>query len=809
MDESLKNLSRMELLRRCEALQAQVDQLRPAEKPSKPDDYHAAIVREDCRYRVLFEEAADGICILDSQGKIIAVNNAFAQIHGYTSEKLKQMSLADLDTPESAVHAPERIKRVLAGEALTFEVEHYHKDDHIITLEVKVSVIEFGDERLIVAFHRDITEEMRARKALEASERRYRLLADHVADLIWTMDAKHNFTYLSPSVERFLGYTPEECLNLDFSQVFPPDSLAIIQKRIASRREAWARGDYEFPARAMELEHIRKDGKSVWAEVLVNPIFGDDGRPIGLVGVTRDISIRRAIQKSLQASEKRIRDITDSIPGIVFLLRMDNEGQFYFDYMSKGVEDYLPYSSAEICEDATRLFDQMLPEDRAEYGAAMRHSAETLKPLRHDFRIRRKNGQIIWWENNAVPQQIETGEILWTAIGMDVTYLKHTEEALRESVSEQQAIFDGAMVGIMLLRNRVIEKVNERLADMLGYDSLEMLGQNTEFLHMTKDKYLSFGRKYYPQLRDGHVLQVDYELRHRDGHALQCLVSGKSIDPVDPEGGAVWIVEDITALREEENHRLELERLVQTSRRHESLANMASAVAHNFNNSLQVVLGNLSFAEELTENEGDTRTRRFLSETRRAAEKAAELSRLMLLYVGQDEERPRIFSMEEFLEGRGGALKAIAQTSDSAVSINIEYESGGWFGVQGREDRIWEMLVQLVENAVEAVANRKNGRIIVRLSGAAFDTESLSISRTFEKPQAGHFVVLEVEDNGCGMDAKESEQIFEPYFSTKFIGRGLGLSAVLGIVRLHNGAIFVETEKSQGTKIRVLVPSAE
>ena len=128
-------------------------------------------VREsETRYRTLFERASDGIFILSTDGVLLDVNESFARMHGYTTQELRHKGLKDLDTPETFQMVSERMSRILAGERLTFEVEHYHKDGHVFPLEVSVSMIASGGDAYLQCFHRDITERKQAEEALRASK---------------------------------------------------------------------------------------------------------------------------------------------------------------------------------------------------------------------------------------------------------------------------------------------------------------------------------------------------------------------------------------------------------------------------------------------------------------------------------------------------------------------------------------------------------------------------------------------------------------------------------------------------------------
>ncbi|MBI5847455.1 MAG: PAS domain S-box protein [Nitrospirae bacterium] len=132
----------------------------------------AAVRESEYLYRTLFENASEGILYLSSDGSIAAVNNSFAKMHGYTRDEMLKMNLRDLDTPETSRLAPERLERITAGEVLQFEVEHYHKRGHTVLLDVATCLITVGDEKLVVGFHRDITDRRRAEQEAKIMQSR-------------------------------------------------------------------------------------------------------------------------------------------------------------------------------------------------------------------------------------------------------------------------------------------------------------------------------------------------------------------------------------------------------------------------------------------------------------------------------------------------------------------------------------------------------------------------------------------------------------------------------------------------------------
>ena len=137
----------------------------------------AALRENEQRYRTLFCKATDGILLIGSQGRVVDANEAFAQMHGYGVDELLQMNLSILDTPETLALAPARLGRILAGESIGFEVEHYHKDGHVMPLEVAAAPIDMNGERYVLGFHRDITARRRTEQESKRSQQKIRELS--------------------------------------------------------------------------------------------------------------------------------------------------------------------------------------------------------------------------------------------------------------------------------------------------------------------------------------------------------------------------------------------------------------------------------------------------------------------------------------------------------------------------------------------------------------------------------------------------------------------------------------------------------
>jgi len=277
----------------------------------------------------------------------------------------------------------------------------------------------------------------------------------------------------------------------------------------------------------------------------------------------------------------------------------------------------------------------------------------------------------------------------------------------------------------------------------------------------------------------------------------------------DPDSGEITgiveLVRDITQRRLDEEKRLKLEAQFQQAQKFESLNVMAGSIAHSFNNLLMIVLGNLELAQ-WDRGEGAAGNEHILN-ARKAAKRAADLSTLMLTYVGQSRTEPETVDLTRLLEDMTGTLEALTAKN---VSLIIKPARKSLM-VKCDPDQVRRILRNLVTNAVEAVGENQ-GTVSVSTGTMFCQTSFLQQTVSGEDLDEGDYVFIEVSDNGCGMDDETRQKIFDPFFTTRETGRGLGLSTVLGFVRGNKGAIYVDTQSTEprkGTTIRVLFPNLE
>lgn len=261
----------------------------------------------------------------------------------------------------------------------------------------------------------------------------------------------------------------------------------------------------------------------------------------------------------------------------------------------------------------------------------------------------------------------------------------------------------------------------------------------------------------------------------------------------------IKLAEDITARRGAETERLNMERRLLHSQKLESLGVLAGGIAHDFNNLLMAMLGNLDLA--LSELPPGAASIGSINGAIHAARRAADLTRQMLAYSGRGKFIVQLVNLTDIVAENVHLFRA---SIPKTVALDMQLAKD-LMPIEADAGQLQQVVMNLIINAAEAIGDQP-GTITISTSMQSCTEEYLAGSRTGERIAAGRYACLDVVDTGCGMGPEIQERLFEPFYSTKATGRGLGMPAVLGIMRAHQGAVLVESAPGKGTTLRILFP---
>jgi len=422
-------------------------------------------------------------------------------------------------------------------------------------------------------------------------------------------------------------------------------------------------------------------------------------------------------------------------------------------------------------------------------------------------------GGFIYWPEPGILELIN--EHLWAiALGLllvvllisalvIITLRKTVQSGLQKLAGSEgnlRNLIELADFGILVHRNGQVVFANAYVLELLAVSSLsEIIGQSLmQYVH--PDDRADVGERISHVVQQGEVFhRMPVRQISPMGEAHDVEVSAMQIQY---EGGpaVMTVFLDVTEQNRAEQSRQKMQRQLEHTQRLESLGVLAGGIAHDFNNLLAVILGHAGMAVGKVEKDSAA-VAMHLGKVIQSADNAAALCKQMLAYSGKGHFVVEPIDVSQLLREMVELLEVSIEKNIS-ISYRIA-EKTAW--IEADRSQLQQVIMNLVINASEAIAFQA-GEIGVCLGEMDVDATYLD-SCFHEGCEQGNFVYVEIRDSGCGMDGATIEKIFDPFFTTKFTGRGLGMSAMMGIVRGHHGAIHIDSTLGQGSVIRVLFPS--
>ncbi len=729
------------------------------------------------------------IQVVDAEGHHIRHNRAFLDLFG--SAPPPEYSILEDPSLRKAGFLP-RLQEALQGRRIAFPDLWYDAHDadpavpsHRRCLRSTAFPLggpERGVQHLVV-MHEDITEWKEAEETLRRQEEQYRSLFFTMAQGVIYQDAEGRVLSGNPAAEQILGLSLDQmmgrtsidprwdCIHEDGTP-FPGETHpAMVALRTGKPVQGMVMGLYH-----------PEEARHRWAVVNATPEFrpGEE-QPWRVFTTFTDITELKAAQDAQQLTAQRLQGVMNNSQAVIF--QLDPEGRFLLsegrDLAILGLQpgQVVGLSALDMYRESPSTLEALR---RALAGETCHASLEV-------------RGHV--FDTNLSPVFDRAGR-LESVIGVstNITERVKVEQALRESEQKFRDLIGKLGEGFSLLdpeenftfANAAAEAifgvgegqlVGRNLRDFLDPEGFRMIQERTE--------RLKAGEKGSFELP---ILRPNQELRH----------IAVNVTPIlDARGaylGANGLIQDITERRQAEDALRQTQKL-------ESLGVLAGGIAHDFNNLLTAILGNLNLAQgSLAE---DSAALPFLENMEKTVLRAADLTRQMLAYSGRGR-------FEVKLHDLNGVVQEMTQLLLVSIPKKAKLRfllSPGVLPIEADATQIHQVVMNLVTNASDAIGEDE-GTITVatRLESlGAGEAPSASPGQTLPP---GPYAVLEVDDSGCGMEARVLERIFDPFFSTKARGRGLGLSAMLGILRAHKAGIRIRSQVERGSTFTVFLPLA-
>jgi PAS domain S-box-containing protein len=752
-------------------------------------DAAEAMQRAAASYRAIFEAAEDAIFIHDwDSGAVLDVNPKACETYGYSREELIDASVDQISSgvePYTGAQALRHIQQARLGRCPPFEWQRRNKDGSLHWDEVRLKPVMIEGRRHVLAFTRDITERKAALAALQAQEQKYRAIFDGTVDSMVLWDSALRVVDINHAFVQLTGLTREQIIGRHWSERPDADDLpqllGLVEDALQGR------------IGQATLNVSRADGSRFEIELRYLPVhFGAERYALG---VGRDVSERLERERQLRDSEAQYRAIFNASADALVL----RDAEFRIVDVNATYERMSGWGREEVLG-----LDRIIanPAEVALSIRAQHARALAGEPVLLEVPLLRRDGERYELELRGVPI-LHRGQPHVLYIGRDMTANKRAEAALRDSEEQYRAIFNAAADGLVLRDQdyRAVD-VNPAYLAMSGYTREEVLHARRALTQLDPAIQQRHWEQHGRILRGEHV-RFEVLGTRKDGLQFEVEVSAMPL-MYRGEPHVLYAARDISERREAEERRSELELQLRQAQKMEAIGQLTGGIAHDFNNILTSVVGYLVLGQERAETLGDAKLQRQLGQAHLAAQRARELIAQMLAFARRQRGERRVLSLAPLV---GQTLQLLRATLPSSLTVEFqgaEFEHEAQVAADAVQ--LEQVLFNLCINARDAIQGP--GSIRVRL---ARQVGSWRCASCRARGDGGSWVALSVADSGCGIAPELLERIFEPFISTKDVGRGsgMGLAMVHGIVHDHGGHVMLDTAPGRGSVFSVLLPPAQ
>ncbi len=738
----------------------------------------------------LLEEA---VIVAGRDGTVIEWNNGATRVFGWTPDEAQGMSIHALQSPGTTCGLASAVQQVFVNNT------QWHGETAFLrkggeTGACEVVALPLGEERTLLSI-RDVT--ARRKKFEQVSEERHllRALMDGIPDIIILKDTDGRYLMINHAHRKLTGRPDGEVIGCRVTELGFPEDLGRLyledDMRVLRTGEAMVNREepFNFP-----------DGKSGWFLTSKYPLRDTGGRILGLIVIARDITEMKRAADELSETRLRLSQHLDNS----LLLVAELDPALCVTRWAGRAEKMFGWTSAEAIG---RTLDELKVNHPDEAGriAGMIQNLTSGAQDHSTLRSRNvtKDGRVIhclWW--NSVLRNPDGSIRSYLTLAEEITYTVETLEKLQASDRLLNTLIQATGIGYVQLdaTGRIVAANDRYLAFFGANHETALIGRL--YLDLVAPHHRTMAARTFEKLlAEGRIQNAEIDLADLRGRPAAFEFNAN----VENTGDGVRIhafCRDISERKRAIEERSAMESKLQETQKLESLGVLAGGIAHDFNNLLTGVLGNVGLAAaEIPEN---SPAHGFLAQIEKAASRAAELCKQMLAYSGKGRFDVKVLDPN-----------ALIRETMSLLGISISKRARLDFqlapslpAVLADATQLRQIVMNLVINASEALGEC-DGTVRVATRTVQLDAAQLAAANAAPDAKEGSYVCIEVSDTGSGMEPDVLKRIFDPFFTTKFTGRGLGLAAVLGIVRGHQGALTVTSRPRHGSCFRVMLPASD
>jgi PAS domain S-box-containing protein len=582
---------------------------------------------------------------------------------------------------------------------------------------------------------------------------------------------------------QMLGYTESELRTKTLKDITHPDDYS----KVLEGRHQLLEGT--ISAHSMEKRYIRRDGTIFWGRLNRSIVRDEHNQPLFFIVVVEDISQKVQIERVLRDREQQL--VMAQNAGRVGLWDRDLRKNLTSTSGHYARLRGLPPNQTQITHE--EWLAMIHPDDRERVQADLQECLEQTHIWDEEFRVVWPDGSVHWLLGKGQVFLDDSGlPVRMAGATLDITERKRVDEALRESEQRFRNMADAAPVMIWVTGpDKGATFFNKRCLDFTGHSMENKLGDGwVASLHPEdREQFLEVFSSSIDARQD---FRSVFRLRRADGVYRWVLCNGvPRIGPAGEFSGYIGSCIDITDSRVEQEESFARQKL-------ESLGTLASGIAHDFNNLLGGVLAQADLA--LEEFEAGSSPTDGLKRIRDVAIRGSEIVRELMIYAGKENATVSRVDLSKIVEEMLALLKVSV-----SKHVVLKADLGQNLAANASAAQLRQIVMNLVTNASDAIGDR-DGVIEVITKRCSPCQEAAAVS---ESRSERDYLILEVSDTGCGMSQETQDRLFDPFFSTKSVGRGLGLAVVDGLVRGLGGAIRLTSELGKGTTFQILLPPAE